>query len=72
MSDFVLVHGFWHDGAAWQATVRQLQKNGHRAFAPTMASHEKGVNKAVMPGSHDTLYTNPSLLAEKLAEAGRD
>jgi hypothetical protein len=25
-----------------------------------------------MPGSHETLYTNPTLLAEKIVEAGRD
>src|ERR1700683_3075504 len=47
MSVFVLVHGSWHDGAAWQGTIRQLDRNGHKAFAPTMAGHGKGVNKAV-------------------------
>ncbi|MFZ0039110.1 MAG: alpha/beta fold hydrolase, partial [Candidatus Acidiferrales bacterium] len=47
MSVLVLVHGSWHDGSAWQATIRQLKKNGHEAFAPTMAGHGKGVDKAV-------------------------
>src|SRR5208282_1987226 len=47
MATFVLVHAAWHDGAAWQATASHLEKNGHKAFAPTMAGHGKGVNKNV-------------------------
>jgi len=35
MSTFVLVHGSWHDGSAWQAVVDHLE--GHQAFAPTIA-----------------------------------
>jgi hypothetical protein len=36
-------------------------------------SNRLGLYRLVqMPGSHETLYTNPSLLAEKLVEAGRD
>jgi len=47
MSTFVLVHGSWHDGSAWQAVIDQLQAKGHHAFAPTIAGHGKGVNKNV-------------------------
>src|ERR1017187_850284 len=47
MAIFVLVHGAWHDGSAWQATMRHLKKKGHKAFAPTMAGHGKGVKKNV-------------------------
>lgn len=47
METFVLVHGSWHDGAAWDATIRALEENGHKAFAPTIAGHGKAVNKRV-------------------------
>ncbi|MBW4542467.1 MAG: alpha/beta hydrolase [Myxacorys chilensis ATA2-1-KO14] len=47
MSTFVLVHGSWHDGSAWQAVIDQLEAKGHQAFAPTIAGHGKGVNKNV-------------------------
>jgi len=44
---FVLVHGAWHDGGGWEATVRHLEDLGHRAFAPTMAGHGKGADRGV-------------------------
>ena len=47
MSTFVLVHGSWHDGSAWQAVIDHLEVKGHQAFAPTIAGHGKGVNKNV-------------------------
>lgn len=47
MSTFVLVHGAWHDGSAWQAVIDHLEAKGHQAFAPTIAGHGKGVNKNV-------------------------
>lgn len=47
MDTFVLVHGSWHDGAAWDATIRALEEDGQTAFAPTIAGHGKGVNKRV-------------------------
>lgn len=67
MSVFVLVHGSWHDGAAWQATIRQLERNGHKAFAPTMAGHGKGVNKAVNH-SQCTQSIVDAIVAESLAD----
>jgi pimeloyl-ACP methyl ester carboxylesterase len=36
---FVLVHGTWHGGWAWQGVIRQLEAKGHRAYAPTMIGH---------------------------------
>jgi pimeloyl-ACP methyl ester carboxylesterase len=39
---FVLIHGSWHGGWAWQGVVRQLSKRGHRAEAPTLAGHGPG------------------------------
>ena len=47
MSLFVLVHGSWHDGSAWQATTKHLESRGHRTVAPTIAGHGKGANKKV-------------------------
>ena len=47
MSTFVLVHGAWHDGSAWEPVVKHLEAQGHQAFAPTIAGHGKGVNKNV-------------------------
>jgi pimeloyl-ACP methyl ester carboxylesterase len=47
MSTFVLVHGAWHDGSAWQAVINHLEEKGHQAFAPTIAGHGKGANKNV-------------------------
>ncbi|QDL07473.1 alpha/beta hydrolase [Brasilonema octagenarum UFV-E1] len=47
MSTFVLVHGAWHEGSAWNKVIKQLEAKGHQAFAPTIAGHGKGVNKNV-------------------------
>ena len=47
MSTFVLVHGSWHDGSAWNAVIKHLEAKGHQAFAPTIAGHGKGVSKNV-------------------------
>ena len=47
METFVLVHGSWHDGAAWEKTILELAGAGHKAFAPTIAGHGKGANKRV-------------------------
>jgi pimeloyl-ACP methyl ester carboxylesterase len=47
MAVFVLVHGSWHDGAAWQGVIRHLENKGHRAFAPTVAGYGQGASKNV-------------------------
>jgi pimeloyl-ACP methyl ester carboxylesterase len=47
MATFVLVHGSWHDGSAWEPVITHLEARGHSAFAPTLAGHGKGVDKAV-------------------------
>jgi pimeloyl-ACP methyl ester carboxylesterase len=36
---FVLVHGSWHGGWAWQAVIGELVGKGHRAYAPTLPGH---------------------------------
>jgi pimeloyl-ACP methyl ester carboxylesterase len=33
--DFVLVHGAWHGGWAWQSVAARLRAAGHRVSAPT-------------------------------------
>ena len=47
MTTFVLVHGSWHDGAAWQATCAHLHAAGHRTYTPTLAGHGHDVDKRV-------------------------
>jgi pimeloyl-ACP methyl ester carboxylesterase len=47
---FVLVHGSWHDGAAWRATAECLEQAGHVAHWPTLAGHGHDVDRNV---SHD-------------------
>jgi pimeloyl-ACP methyl ester carboxylesterase len=47
MSTYVLVHGSWHDGAAWQPVIEYLASKGHQAFGPTVAGHGQGVDKNV-------------------------
>jgi DNA-binding CsgD family transcriptional regulator len=44
---FVLIHGSWHDGSAWNKVIERLNRHGHRAFGPTVAGHGKGVDKNV-------------------------
>src|SRR5437763_13518444 len=44
---FVLVHGSWHDGAAWKPVADELGVAGHKARAPTVAGHGKDANKDV-------------------------
>jgi pimeloyl-ACP methyl ester carboxylesterase len=40
---FVLIHGTWHGGWAWDAVIRELSAKGHRVHAPTLAGHGPGV-----------------------------
>ncbi|MDR7303786.1 alpha/beta fold hydrolase [Haloactinomyces albus] len=36
MSTFVLLHGAWHGGWAWQRVVPLLREAGHEVYAPTL------------------------------------
>ena len=38
MTNFVLVHGAWHGGWAWDALAHELRCRGHRVTAPTLPS----------------------------------
>lgn len=55
MTTFVLVHGSWHDGSAWDPVIAHLEDLGHTAYGPTVAGHGNGVNKAV---THDDCVTS--------------
>jgi pimeloyl-ACP methyl ester carboxylesterase len=37
--NFVLLHGAWHGGWCWAGLVKELEKLGHTAVAPTMPGH---------------------------------
>lgn len=39
MATYVLVHGAWHGGAAWDRVVPLLTEAGHRVFAPSLTGH---------------------------------
>jgi alpha-beta hydrolase superfamily lysophospholipase len=47
MATFVLVHGSFHDGSAWEGVTKRLEQRGHSAYAPTLAGHGKGVGSDV-------------------------
>ena len=36
---FVLIHGTWHGGWAWQGVIHHLEAKGHHAYAPTLIGH---------------------------------
>ncbi|BCJ51900.1 esterase [Actinoplanes sp. NBRC 14428] len=39
MSTYVLVHGAWHSGRAWDRVVPLLTAAGHEVFAPSLTGH---------------------------------
>jgi pimeloyl-ACP methyl ester carboxylesterase len=43
---FVLIHGAWHGGWAWDGVIAELEKAGHTAEAPTMPGHNPGDDRA--------------------------
>jgi pimeloyl-ACP methyl ester carboxylesterase len=43
---FVLVHGSWHGGWAWDGVRALLHQEGHRTLAPTLAGHGAGAQRA--------------------------
>src|SRR5262245_34498050 len=49
---FVLIHGSWHGGWAWQAVIRNLDAKGHRAHAPTLPGHEPGASRVGLTHQH--------------------
>ncbi|WP_291038375.1 alpha/beta hydrolase [Herbiconiux sp.] len=45
---------------------------GEWAWHPRMSSRLQGPRLVQLPGSHEVMFTNPVLLAQKIIEAGRD
>ena len=43
---FVLLHGSWHGGWAWEPTAWCLRELGHEAYAPTYPGHQPGASRA--------------------------
>ncbi|WP_406630875.1 alpha/beta hydrolase [Amycolatopsis sp. WGS_07] len=39
MTTFLLVHGAWHSGAAWDRVVPLLESAGHRVLAPSLTGY---------------------------------
>ncbi|MCS7477165.1 alpha/beta fold hydrolase [Umezawaea endophytica] len=39
MTTYVLVHGAWHSGQAWDRVVPLLESAGHRVFAPSLTGY---------------------------------
>jgi pimeloyl-ACP methyl ester carboxylesterase len=42
---FVLIHGSWHGGWAWQDVIHHLSQKGCIAYAPTLAGHGAGATR---------------------------
>jgi pimeloyl-ACP methyl ester carboxylesterase len=43
---FVLIHGAWHRGVAWDGVANRLRLAGHKVEAPTLPSMNPGDNQA--------------------------
>ena len=43
---FVLLHGSWHGGWAWEPTAWCLRELGHEVHAPTYPGHQPGASRA--------------------------
>lgn len=49
---FVLVHGSWHGGWAWEPVAWLLRERGYQAFAPTFPGAFPGVNRRGVRHGH--------------------
>ena len=67
MSTFLLVHGGWHQGAAWQRVVPLLEAAGHRVFAPSLTGFG---DKAHLLGPEIGLDTHADDVAGLIREHG--
>lgn len=47
MTDFVIVHGSWHDGTLLEPVAATIRALGHRAYTPTVAGHGQGASTDV-------------------------
>jgi pimeloyl-ACP methyl ester carboxylesterase len=49
---FVLIHGTWHGGWAWQDVINHVSRKGHVAHAPTLAGHGPGATRLGITHQH--------------------
>jgi pimeloyl-ACP methyl ester carboxylesterase len=61
--NFLLTHGGWQGGWAWDAVVGELESHGHRALAPTMPGLEPGDSDRSKSGLHDYIDFPAQVLA---------
>lgn len=47
MATYVLVHGGFHDGNAWNEVIAGLSRRGHTTYAPTLAGRGKDADTTV-------------------------
>ncbi len=53
MSDtYVLIHGSWHGGWAWEPVAWLLRERGHRAYAPTFPGAAPGASRRGIRHDH--------------------
>jgi pimeloyl-ACP methyl ester carboxylesterase len=64
METFVLVHGSWHGGWAWEPTMWALRERGHCAYAPTYPGHTPGASRRGI--RHDDYVAAVSAFIEHL------
>jgi pimeloyl-ACP methyl ester carboxylesterase len=65
---FVMIHGSWHGGWAWQGVVQQLSMRGHRAQAPTLPGHGPGAMRLGV-SHHDCVRSVVSYVQQQRLEA---
>ena len=61
---FVLIHGAWHGGWCWDGVIKELEKQGHTAQAPTMPGHNAGDDRSGIKFD-DYVDTITALLAKQ-------
>ena len=49
-ANFVLVHGAWHGGWAWQPVAQRLRSAGHRVTTPTLTGLGGGTDNGATTG----------------------
>ena len=58
---FVLVHGAWHGGWCWRRVADQLERKGHKVYAPTLTGlcdRSHLLTKDINVGTHATDIAN--------------
>ncbi len=68
MANYILIHGAWHTGDLLEDTAMPQSFPWHPRL-----SEKLGLFRLVQTtGSHELCFTNPSLLGQKILDAGKD